>query len=140
MGAGVTWIQGNPSAFENWGKTTLDKIKADAAAAVAEIAPEAAAKMREFISSRGLPNSKGSGRIDTGEMLNAVDSEFEFNGDMVTGTFGWTGGGEIYFLAQEEGAVLWNGGVIAPMLALYDAGQWAEEELIKRIKDLLKAG
>lgn len=131
--AGVFWIQGSPDRLLGWSEEIRVLILAEVTAIMDEVMVEAAAKMREFISTRGLPNSKGEGRIDTGNMLNAVNSRVNVDGTIIEGTFGWLEGGEVYFLAQEEGAVLWNGGVIAPMLAMYDAGQWAIQEFINRL-------
>jgi len=134
---GVVWIQGSPEGLLNWGPETEEKIKALILSIMEDVINDAAAKMREFISTRGLPSSKGSGRIDSGNMLASVDSEITIDGENISGKFGWLAGGEVYFLAQEEGAVLWNGGVIMPMLALYDAGQWAITEFANRVKAAL---
>ena len=130
MASGVTWIEGSPQAFLNYANTVEDFVKGEVQRIMAEVMDEAAAKMREFISTRGLENSAGAGRIQTGNMLNSVSSQVTVDGRVVEGTFGWLEGGEIYFIAQEEGAVLSNGGVIMLMLALYDAGQWAIQEFI----------
>jgi hypothetical protein len=135
---GVTWIEGNPQAFMNYADTLGDFIRGTVQDIMSAVMDEAADKMREFISSRGLPNSAGAGRIQTGNMLAAVSAQVSVNGETVEGTFGWLESGEVYFLAQEEGAVLWNGGVIAPMLALYDAGQWAITEFVSRLGAALK--
>jgi hypothetical protein len=134
---GVVWIQGSPESLLGWGTAVEQEIKALILAIMDEVMEEAAGKMRDFISSRGLPSSKGSGRIDTGTMLASVDSEVTVDGENISGKFGWLSGGEVYFLAQEEGAVLWNGGVIMPMLALYDAGQWAITEFANRVRAAL---
>jgi hypothetical protein len=131
--AGVYWLQGDASRLANWGEEIRKQIFDEVGKLMDEVMTEAAAKMRDFISSRGLPNSAGAGRIDSGNMLNAVDSQVTIDGQVIDGTFGWLEGGEVYFLAQEEGAVLWNGGVIMPMLALYDAGQWAIQEFISKL-------
>lgn len=133
MTAGVFWLQGSPEMLAGWSEEIRIKILAEVGVLMDEVMTEAAAKMREFISTRGLPNSKGDGRIDTGNMLDSVDAKIMVDGNVIEGTFGWLEGGEVYFLAQEEGAVLWNGGVIAPMLALYDAGQWAIQEFISKL-------
>lgn len=135
--AGVYWIHGTPGDLLDWSEEIRKRILTEVQAAMDDVVVEAAAKMREFISTRGLENSAGAGRIQTGNMLNAVDSKVTVGGETIEGTFGWLEGGEIYFLAQEEGAVLWNGGVIAPMLALYDAGQWAIQEFINRLQGVL---
>lgn len=135
---GVTWIQGDPASFAGWADGISDIIKAAVQAIMDDVMTEAAAKMRDFIASRGLENSEGAGRIKSGQMLNAVDARVSSGGDVIEGTFGWLESGEIYFLAQEEGAVLWNGGVIMPMLALHDAGQWAITEFISRLGSELK--
>lgn len=133
MTAGVYWLQGSPSQLTNWSEEIRKRILEEVGKIMDEVMTEAAAKMRDFISSRGLPNSAGAGRIDSGNMLNSVDSQVTIDGQVIDGTFGWLEGGEVYFLAQEEGAVLWNGGVIMPMLALYDAGQWAIQEFISKL-------
>lgn len=136
---GVAWVQGNPAAFMDWGNGIEKLVKREVQMAMDDVVNEAAQKMREFIGSRGLENSEGSGRIKSGDMQNSVAAKINVGGEIIEGTFGWLDGGEIYFLAQEEGAVLWNGGVIAPMLALYDAGQWAITEFISRIEKALGA-
>lgn len=136
---GVTWIQGNPAAFMDWGNGIEKLVKREVQMIMDDVVNEAAQKMREFISSRGLPSSEGAGRVKSGEMLNSVAAKINVGGDIIEGTFGWLESGEIYFLAQEEGAVLWNGGVIMPMLALYDAGQWAITELVSRLERALGA-
>ena len=133
MTAGVYWLQGDASRLANWGEEIRKQIFDEVGKLMDEVMTEAAAKMRDFISSRGLPNSAGAGRIQSGNMLNAVDSQVTIGGQVIEGTFGWLEGGEVYFLAQEEGAVLWNGGVIMPMLALYDAGQWAIQQFISKL-------
>jgi len=131
--AGVYWLQGSPSQLTGWSEEIRKRILEEVGKIMDEVMTDAAAKMRDFISSRGLPNSAGAGRIESGNMLNSVDSQIMVNGAVIEGTFGWLEGGEVYFLAQEEGAVLWNGGVIMPMLALYDAGQWAIQEFISKL-------
>lgn len=134
---GVVWLQGSEASLLDWGPETEKRIKDLILSIMEDVVNDAAAKMRDFISSRGLPNSKGSGRIDTGNMLASVDAEITIDGENINGKFGWLAGGEVYFLAQEEGAVLWNGGVIMPMLALYDAGQWAITEFANRVRAAL---
>jgi len=134
---GVVWLEGSAQGLLNWGPETEKQIKALILSIMEDVINDAAAKMREFISTRGLPSSKGSGRIDTGNMLASVDAEITIDGENISGKFGWLAGGEVYFLAQEEGAVLWNGGVIMPMLALYDAGQWAITEFANRVSAAL---
>jgi hypothetical protein len=135
---GVTWVEGDPSSFISYGTDISEIIKGLVQQIMDEVIEDAAAKMREFISTRGLANSAGAGRIQSGNMLASVSARVTVNGESVDGEFGWLDGGEIYFLAQEEGAVLWNGGVIAPMLALYDAGQWAITEFVSRLGAALK--
>jgi hypothetical protein len=135
---GVTWVEGSPAAFLAWGATAEEVIKGLVQEIMDAVMQEAADKMREFISTRGLENSAGAGRIQSGNMLASVDSRVTINGESIEGTFGWLENGEVYFLAQEEGAVLWNGGVIMPMLALYDAGQWAITEFVNRLGAALK--
>lgn len=134
---GVTWVQGNPAAFMDWGKGIEELVKREIQVILDDVINEAATKMREFISSRGLENSEGAGRIKSSDMLNSVGAKLNVSGNIIEGEFGWTENQEIYFLAQEEGAVLWNGGVIMPMLALYDAGQWAITEFVARIEKAL---
>lgn len=136
---GVTWVQGNPAAFMDWGNGIEKLVKREIQMIMDDVINEAAQKMREFISSRGLERSEGPGRIKSADMLNAVGVRLNVGGEIIEGTFGWTESQEVYFLAQEEGAVLWNGGVIMPMLALYDAGQWAITEFVSRIEKALGA-
>lgn len=138
MDSGVHWIQGSPAKFESYGAEVRKIIMAEVLAIMDAVVAEAAQKMREFIAERGLPHSKGHGRVDTGHMRDMVSSSITSNGETITGAFGWLEGGEVYFLAQENGAVLWNGGVIMPMLAMHDAGLWAIEEIVKRLREVIQ--
>lgn len=74
--------------------------------------------------------SRSPGRIDTGLMINSVNSEFEVDGDTFTGRFGWTKEVEDYFLYQENGTR-----TIEAMHALFTANLEQREIALKKIHD-----
>lgn len=82
-----------------------------------------------FIATRGTEGTGKQGRIDTGKMLDSVDSETKLEGrDEAVGRFGWTDKTPFYAKYQEAGTKN-----IAPMYALSDAAEIVIDELAKDI-------
>lgn len=82
-----------------------------------------------FIATRGTSGTGKQGRIDTGAMLDAVDSETRLeNKDEAIGRFGWLEKKPFYAEYQEAGTKY-----IAPMYALSDAAEIVRDELLKDI-------
>jgi len=89
---------------------------------------------RTFIATRGTEKSGKQGRVDTGKMLESVDSETKLESrDEAVGRFGWTDKTPFYAKYQEPGTKY-----IAPMYALTDAAEIVLDELIKDISDNMK--
>lgn len=87
-----------------------------------------------FIATRGTEKSGKQGRIDTGDMLDAVSSEAKLqNQDEAIGRFGWLKEKPFYAEYQEAGTRY-----IAPMYALSDAAEIVKDQLLKDISDNVK--
>lgn len=87
-----------------------------------------------FIATRGTAKSGKQGRIDTGKMLESVDSETNLTGrDEAEGRFGWLRKKPFYAEFQEAGTQY-----IEPMYALSDAAAIVIDELVKDINDNVK--
>lgn len=87
-----------------------------------------------FIATRGTEKSGKQGRIDTGAMLDAVDSDTKLvSKDEAVGRFGWLEKKPFYAPYQEDGTQY-----IAPMYALSDAAEIVKLQLIKDISDNVK--
>lgn len=87
-----------------------------------------------FIATRGTAKSGKQGRVDTGKMLESVDSETNLTGrDEAEGRFGWLKKKPFYAEFQEAGTQY-----IEPMYALTDAAAIVIDELVKDINDNVK--
>lgn len=83
-----------------------------------------------FIATRGTPGTGKQGRIDTGRMLDSVDSQTKLQGsDEAEGRFGWLTQKPFYAEFQEAGTQY-----IAPMNALSDAAEIVVPELIRELR------
>lgn len=87
-----------------------------------------------FIATRGTAGTGKQGRVDTGRMLDSVDSEAKLQGrDEAVGRFGWLDKKPFYAEFQEAGTQY-----IEPMYALSDAAEIVLDELVKDIRDNVK--
>lgn len=99
---------------------------------VDRVSLEAAIDMTRVIETSGTgwvgkgARATPEGRIDTGEMIDAVDVDMVVRPRNVIGKVGWGLNGkpaEDYFLAQEEGFINpWTGNFVPPMNVLWAAG------------------
>src|SRR3546814_2061953 len=95
--------------IENLPEAALDQ----AAQIMEEVTDEGADLMRQYIRTRGTEKSGKEGRIETGTMLDEVESAVRRNPQSVRGEFGWgVAGGqhEKYFDDQENGFRHWRSG------------------------------
>jgi hypothetical protein len=95
--------------------------------------------MRHNISTRPTTwmreNRGKTGRIETGAMLEAVESKVSKDGHSLTGEWGWIDTQKAYFLVQENGGVnSFTGGSIEAMEALRDASIVAQEAFAKAMR------
>lgn len=82
-----------------------------------------------FIATRGTQKSGKQGRVDTGKMLDSVDSDTKLvSKDEAEGRFGWIKKAPFYAPFQEEGTK-----TIPAMYALSDAAKIVIDELTKDI-------
>lgn len=87
-----------------------------------------------FIATRGTSGTGKQGRVDTGRMLESVDSEAELKGsDRAEGRFGWLEKKPFYAEFQEAGTQY-----IEPMYALSDAAEIVVPELIRELRNNVK--
>lgn len=143
--------------LDQWARQLILKIEKVAEVAVEETIVEAAREMKTMIKTRGtnrpwsgyyigrsgIPrNHSGVGRVDSGNMLNSVQSQYILDvPNIKTGEFGWIGGDpENYFLKQEEGFQhQLTGQFIEPMNALRDSFTYATTTVVNKIEKGLKA-
>ena len=122
--------------FDAWVNRKINKVREAAERAMQETVDEGARSMRNNIATRGTAKSGKAGRIDTGKMINDVDSSVdEVSTDRVVGSFGWheeNFSDRAYPLFQERGFRHYlSGELIEPMFALRDAQTQAETDFIR---------
>jgi hypothetical protein len=123
----------------------LPQEKLDQAEKIMEdVTKEGADLMRQYIETRGTPKSGKAGRIESAEMLNAVQSAVHRNPKSVRGEFGWgVSGGphEKYFDYQENGFRHWRSGEnVPPMHAQLDAFMKMRIKFFSRLRSEMGAG
>lgn len=103
-----------------------------------EIAKGGETSVKGFIETRGTPKSGKRGRIETGEMRDAVSHRTtKVARSQHRAEFGWidkTPGWAVY---QEHGFTHVNGGKVAGMYSLSDASEIAREEARRKLKEKL---
>lgn len=114
-----------------WAREKIGAVRWASREAMDETVQVGASSMEYSISTRGTAKSGKRGRIDTGDMLQSVDSRVAAGGDRVVGEFGWLDREPGYAPYQEYGTEF-----IEPMLALTDAQEDAEREFKVRFESL----
>lgn len=108
-----------------------------------DVTKEGADLMRQYIRTRGTDKSGKEGRIESGAMLEEVESEVVRNPRSVRGEFGWgVDGGtyEKYFGYQESGFRHWVSGInVPPMHAQLDAFIKMREKFFQRMRTEMRA-
>jgi len=132
----------------------LDRVKTEISQEVEDLTIEAASfgaeRMREYISTRGTrvpwanawrgrktgvyKTTSAPGRIDSGDMLNAVGTAIQAGPRESRATFGWVRNFEEYFRHQEYGFNHWIGVRVEGMFALRDARRDVVAELPRLAK------
>lgn len=121
-------------AAGGWFQAKVDEINRRTFRTLENAMKEGEEITQTFIATRGTPGTGKQGRIDTGAMLNAVDSEAKLQGkDEAIGRFGWLDKKPFYAEYQEAGTKY-----IAPMYALSDAAEIVKAELIKNLGNDVK--
>ena len=126
--------------IENLPEEALD----EAEQIMEDITKEGADLMRQYIRTRGTPDSGKMGRIESGTMLEEVEHAVHRNPKSVRGEFGWgVDGGlhEKYFDYQENGFRHWlSGKNVPPMHAQLDAFIKMREKFFTRLRRGLSTG
>ena len=121
-----TYKNGDPV---KWFRGKVVRIESGGEEALRESMERGAEYMRYFIMTRGTEKSGKTGRIETRQMLDDVDSSTNVSeAGRVTGRFGWIRNREDYYGFQEGGFEHVNGGTVEGMYALVDASEYAFEE------------
>lgn len=123
-------------------RTQSHRIMDEGEEAAERAAEFGAAKMRQYIKSRGTAKSGHEGRIETEKMLEAVGAgEARRTQTGVAVNFGWGVDGdkpEDYYAYQERGFRHWiSGEFIPPMHALLDASVQAREYFYAEIRKIV---
>lgn len=138
--------------LDQWARQLILKIEKVAEVAVEETIVESAKQMKTMIRTRGtnrqwsgyyigrsgVPrNHSGRGRVDSGNMVDSVRSQYVLDRPNIkTGEFGWIDGDpEDYFLKQEKGFThQLTGQFIEPMNALRDSFTYATVTVVDKVK------
>ncbi len=136
----VIWKKGSEAEFRRLGEKIIDQLYIALAGEMALVAHDAALTARAFTAQRGRPTSEGSGRIDSGDMAEAIDSEIELKAKSIIGKFGFTGKQADYFLYQTvTGFNHWlSDQFIEPTFALRDAKLRAEPDVYRAIEQAIR--
>lgn len=117
-----------------WFQAKVDQINRKNYAALRKNMNDGEEITQTFIATRGTEKSGKQGRIDTGAMLDAVDSDTQLKSkEEAIGRFGWLKEKPTYAPYQEDGTKY-----IAPMYALSDAAEIVKIQLMKDISDNVK--
>lgn len=139
---GLVWRNRDLNDLTTRAAFYIKEIEREAAKVVDETAKEGAEVMRGHIEVRGTGYRGHQGRIETGAMLDAVQSVTEKTDDGVRGRFGWGvrgGPTDDYFRYQEEGFTIASSGHdVPPMHALLDAFISVREDFIRKVVRLIR--
>lgn len=126
-GSAVSWFEGSV------------RRKIDAIQEAVEEASESGKNIsRHHIETRGTAKSGKRGRIETRQMLNAVDNDTPVRTNKsITSRFGWIKEFEDYFGYQERGFNHVNGQSVEGMYAITDAGEEVSQDLFEEIEKII---
>lgn len=117
-----------------WFEHHVERITNEVRDAVIDTAREGAEEARNNVATRGTAKSGKAGRIETGRMINSINSEVLSSGGLeVEARFGFKG--EPDYTVYQEGGFTHNrsGEWITGMYAVTDAAMNAEEKLRSRV-------
>lgn len=136
---GTTWAKGSANSFQGLPELILKRLRARMQEAMEEVIQQAVMDMKRFTETRPSANSGKSGRVDTGEMLNAIAGRVLNEGaDRIVGEFGFLDRQELYYALQTSlGFQHINGAFIDPTYAQRDAQVAAIERLLSKLGEPL---
>lgn len=118
-------------AAGDWFEVKVNEINRKNYRALQESMKDGEETTQTFIATRGTPGTGKQGRVDTGAMLNAVDSDTHLKSrDEAEGRFGWLDKKPYYAEYQEDGTKY-----IPPMYALQDAAEIVKAELLRKVRE-----
>lgn len=142
MANGLVWRNRDLNDLTTRAAFYIKEIEREAAKVVDETAKEGAEVMRGFIESRGTGYRGHTGRVETGTMLDQVQSVTEKTNEGVRGRFGFnvrSGTPQNYFRYQEQGFTIASSGHdVPPMHALLDAFIHVREDFIRKVVQLIR--
>ena len=113
----------------SWFEAQVDELRDNGRNAVQETTQEGAELVRRYISTRGTAKSGKAGRIETGRMLDSVDSQIITDSrDEIVGRFGMENAPE-YAVFQEYGTR-----TIEAMYAITDAAEQMGDKFISEVQ------
>lgn len=103
-----------------------------------EVIKQAVEDMRRFTESRPSAKSGKQGRVETGQMLDAIAGRVQQEGDRIVGEFGFLDRQDLYFALQTSlGFRHQSGAFIEPTFAQRDAQRIAIEQLLRKLNSAL---
>lgn len=121
-------------AFNSWFDRKVESLNRRTFRALDESMKEGSETTQTFIATRGTSGTGKQGRVDTGKMLDSVDSDAKLlNDNEAEGRFGWLNEQPFYAEFQEAGTRF-----IEPMYALSDASEITIQELDRKLGDAIK--
>lgn len=115
-----------------WFRGKVERVESGLGDALQESMDLGAEYMRYNILTRGTEKSGKTGRVETRQMLDDVDSAVTTSAaGRQTGRFGWIRNREDYYALQEGGFEHVGGSTVEGMYALVDAAEAALEEFRK---------
>jgi len=128
-------VTGSSKSFEAWFQESVNEIMADVNDIVADAIEEGGNITKHNIETRGTAKSGKRGRIETGKMRDAVNSQMVKSGTRdAEGKFGWIDGYEDYYGYQEGGFEHVGGVTVEGMYALTDAGEEVWQNVVDDVK------
>lgn len=118
-----------------------DKLYDALAEAMFEVARQGAITARAYTAQRGRPTSTGSGRIDSGAMVEAIGDKVSLEGARIVAEFGFVDEQADYYIYQTvTGFTHWiSGDYIGPTFAIRDAGEKARGDAIRAIRAAIRS-
>lgn len=122
-----------------WFRGKVARVEEDAEQVLQDAMDDGAYLMADLISNRGTAKSGKTGRIDTKQMHNDVDSAVKSYGvGKIRGTMGWIKRKEFYYSLQEGGFEHSPGVTVEGMYALADASDWAMKQFKEDIQKVVR--
>ena len=140
MGMWLWMPSGFGATFDAWLRRKQGRLREVAKETVREVADDSAFTMQSIIATRPSAQSGKTGRVETGKMMDSVQSrKVHETKDALDVRFGYLRGRQLYYALQDQGFThVPDGAWIQGTYALDDSYEWAGSELRKRLGDNLR--